>query len=118
MSKQQRGASVIAALLLAGTTSGCGLSTTYEPDATFTGDPMTPNEEHRALEPCRDKLVGRGRVLLQVDIDARGDPSNPKVTAIGGNVPSAFVKCVELRLASDEYEPRGKATTIGRFVDI
>ncbi len=98
--------------------TACGLGTTPEPNATFTGEAMTPNEEHRALQPCRHKIIGRGRVLLQVAIDAEGAPTSGKVTVIGGDVASAFVSCVNLRLTSDKYTPRSGATTIGRVVDI
>ncbi|HVJ20999.1 MAG TPA: hypothetical protein VM686_36565 [Polyangiaceae bacterium] len=88
------------------------------PQAEFRGEPLTPNEEYHAVAHCSEHILAPARVLIEVAVDAEGEPLLARVTSIGGTVRQAFVNCARTEMLAQEYAPRGKAVTLGAVVDL
>jgi len=105
-------------LLVSFCTAGCALGVPPVPQAEFKGEPLTPNEEYHAVGPCAEHILAPARVLIEVAVDADGEPQLARVTSIGGTVRQAFVDCTRTQMLAQEYAPRGKAVTLGAVVDL
>ena len=105
-------------LLLPFCAASCALGVPAQPHAEFRGEPLTPNEQYHAVEPCSEHILAPARVLLEVAIDAEGKPLEASVTSLGGTVRQAFANCARTQLLTLRYESRGKPKLIGAVMDL
>lgn len=106
------------ALIVALALAGCAAGVRPEPREAFQGPRLTPNEQHHIVRPCEEHVLSPARVLLEVAVDAGGNPHEARVTVLGGTVRHAFANCARTRMLAQKYEPRGQAVTLGAEVDL